>query len=84
MKVHVANLSNKVTEEQLQQYFARYGEVSEVNISWSHSLGRVVGAAVVDMPFANGLVAARELNGKPFRGRALYITVMADTMSAHR
>ena len=82
IKLHIANLSDRVSETQLNEHFGRYGEVLKIEVVWARSLGRIVGSAVIEMPFGEGIAAARELNGKPFRGRSLYITIMSNGIAA--
>jgi len=64
----------------LQKHFAAFGEVSNLEITWTRRLGRTFGAAVLEMPIGQGLAAARALNGQAFRGRSLYITLMGESV----
>ena len=74
MKLHITNLSPKVTEHELTRYISRYGDVLSVELSWARRVGRITGIAVVEMKPGDGLSAARALNGKALRHRRLYIT----------
>ena len=74
MKLHIANLSPKVTEQQLEQLFAPFGKVLGVELNWVESAGRTAGSAVVEMHTTEAMAAAKDLNGRAFRNRRLYIT----------
>jgi RNA recognition motif-containing protein len=78
MKLHVANLSPKVTEQQLQQLFAPFGQVLNIQLNWVESAGRTAGSAIVEMHATEALVAIKELNRRAFRNRRLYITPISD------
>jgi len=85
MKLHVGNLSPRVTEDELVNLFGRYGVVIGVQVEWTKRAGRSGGIAILHMNLTEGMIAARELNGRPFRSRRLYITLMGDTESgSHR
>jgi RNA recognition motif-containing protein len=79
MKLHVANLSPKVTEQQLQQLFAPFGQVLNIQINWIESAGRTAGSAIVEMHATEAMAAVNELNRRAFRNRRLYITPIADS-----
>jgi len=78
MRLHVANLSPKITEEHLKQAFSRYGQVFSVELKWFRSAGRVSGTAIIEMGIIDGMAAAKDLNHKAFRSRRLYITLMSE------
>ena len=48
--IYVGNLSFNATEDDIQQAFAQYGEVSSVNIIKDRETGRSRGFAFVEMP----------------------------------
>src|SRR5689334_16386645 len=79
MKLHIANLSPKVTEQQLEQLFAPFGHVLGVELNWVESAGRTAGSAIVEMHTTEAMTAAKELNGRAFRNRRLYITPIIDS-----
>ena len=83
MKLHIANLSDRVSEEQLYEHFAPYGEVLKIEIVWTRRVGRTFGSAIIEMPVGEGLAAARALNGQAFCGRSLYITLMGNHQNGH-
>lgn len=73
-KLYVGNLSYNVTENDLQDLFAQYGPVTEVNLMLDRMSGRPRGFAFVTMETkeaADAAVAA--LNGKDMQGRALTV-----------
>ena len=49
MKLHVANLSPKVTEGLLRELFGQFGEVVVLKLSWTRAVNRTAGTAVVEM-----------------------------------
>lgn len=67
-KLYVGNLSYKVTNEQLQELFATYGEVVSVNIIEGKGFGFVEMAESADIQKAK-----EELDGKEFEGRTLKV-----------
>jgi len=72
--LYVGNLSYTTTEETLQELFAAYGEVSQVNVVKDRETGRSRGFAFVGMATddaANAAIAA--LNGKMVDGRQLKV-----------
>lgn len=72
--IYVGNLSYTATEDDLRQAFARFGEVSAVNIIMDRETGRPRGFAFVDMP--NGTEAAtaiKELNLAEIGGRSVTV-----------
>ena len=74
MKIHVANLSPKITEQELEKLFAESGQVLGVELKWNERAGRMTGDAVVDMHAYEAMAAMKRLNGRAFRNRRLYIT----------
>jgi RNA recognition motif-containing protein len=75
-KLFVGNLSFDVTENDLQDTFAQYGAVTEVNLMMDRSTGRSRGFAFVTMATDEAAQAAiAALNGADLRGRALTVNV---------
>ena len=74
MKIYVGNLSFDVTEEELQQEFAPFGEVISVSIPTDKYSGRPRGFAFVEMPsVSEGQAAITALNGKTLKERTLTV-----------
>ena len=65
MRIYVGNLSYNVTEEELRQEFAAFGEVESVSLVTDRFSGRPRGFGFVDMPSKEeGDAAIESLNGK--------------------
>lgn len=70
-KLYVGNLSFNTTENDLQDAFAAFGDVSEVNLMVDRMTGRSRGFAFVTMATPDGAKAAiaamqgRQLDGRP-------------------
>lgn len=74
MKMYVGNLSYDMTEEELRQEFATYGEVSSVNILSDKFSGQPRGFGFVEMASkSEGEAAITGLNGKTIKERTLVV-----------
>ena len=74
MKIYVGNLSFDVTEEELREEFASFGEVESVTIPTDRYSGRPRGFAFVEMPtVSDGQAAIAALNGKMLKDRTLTV-----------
>jgi RNA recognition motif-containing protein len=74
MNIYVGNLSYDATEEDIEQAFGEYGEVSSVNIIKDRETGRSRGFCFVEMPDPEaGKTAIEELNLKRIAGRAITV-----------
>ena len=63
-----------MTEEELREAFAAYGDVSSVKILSDRETGRSRGFGFVEMPNqSEGEAAVTQLNGKDVGGRALRV-----------
>jgi len=72
--IYVGNCPFSVTEEQLQELFATYGEVERVNIITDRDTGRPRGFAFVEMADASAAQEAiKGLNGTDLGGRDLKV-----------
>jgi len=73
--IYVGNCSFDVTEEQLRQLFATYGEVGSVKVIRDRDTGRARGFAFVEMPDASAARAAiKGANGTDLGGRPLKVS----------
>ncbi|MBI2950108.1 MAG: RNA-binding protein [Verrucomicrobia bacterium] len=73
-KLYVGNLSFDTTENDLQDLFATFGPVTEVNLITDRSTGRSRGFAFVTMATPEGAKAAIEgMAGKSMNGRNLTV-----------
>ena len=74
MNIYVGNLSYSLSESELRDAFAQFGDVSSVNILTDRETGRARGFGFVEMPNqAEGEAAVAQLNGKDLGGRALRV-----------
>ena len=74
MKIYVGNLPFDVTEEELREEFASFGEVESVAIPTDRYSGRPRGFAFIEMPTASeGQAAITALNGKMLNERTLTV-----------
>ncbi len=74
MKIYVGNLSYEVTEEDLRQEFASFGEVTSVSVITDKYSGRPKGFAFIEMSsVSEGQAAITALNGKTLRERTLVV-----------
>jgi RNA recognition motif-containing protein len=74
MNIYVGNLSYGMSESELRDAFAAFGEVSSAKILIDRETGRSRGFGFVEMPNQNEAEAAiSQLNGKDLGGRALRI-----------
>jgi RNA recognition motif-containing protein len=72
--IYVGNCSFDVTEEQLRDLFAAYGEVAKVNVITDRDTGRPRGFAFVEMPDTSAAQAAiKGVNGTDLGGRTLNV-----------
>ena len=76
MNIYVSNLSFNVTDEDLQDYFAEYGEVSSAKVITDKFTGKSRGFAFVEMPDdAAAQKAIQELDGASVDGRTIGVSV---------
>ncbi len=74
MNIYVGNLSHEVTEEDLQQAFEAFGQVTSVKVIKDIFSGKSKGFGFIEMPVkAEALSAINGLNSKELKGRAMVI-----------
>jgi len=74
MKLYVGNLSFDTTENDLQELFEQFGNVTDVGLIIDRATARSRGFAFVTMGSASeGQAAIDALEGKPFQGRNLTV-----------
>jgi RNA recognition motif-containing protein len=74
MNIYVGNLSYSLSESELRDAFAAYGEVSSVKVLMDRETGRSRGFGFVEMPNQSEAESAvAEVNGKEVGGRALRV-----------
>src|SRR5258708_37765659 len=76
MNIYVSNLSFNVTDEDLQEYFAEYGEVSSAKVIMDKFTGKSRGFALVEMSDDEAAKKAiGELDGASVDGRTIVVSV---------
>ncbi len=74
MNIYVGNLSYSLSESELRDAFAAYGEVSSVKVLMDRETDRSRGFGFVEMPNQDEAEAAvAEINGKEVGGRPLRV-----------
>ena len=74
MKLYVGNLSYSVTEDELKQAFAAFGEVTSISIPIDKYSGRPKGFGFIEMATKEQAEAAiAGLNGKPIKERTIMV-----------
>ena len=74
MNIYVGNISSQLTEEELKEAFAAYGELSSVRLIKDKYTGEPRGFGFVEMPEkAEAEAAMAGLNGKEFKGKELVV-----------
>jgi len=74
MKIYVGNLAHEVTEAELEQEFAAFGEVTSVSVVTDKYTGQPRGFGFVEMAkVSEGQAAIAGLNGKMLKERTLTV-----------
>ena len=74
MNIYVGNLAREVTEDDLRQAFAAFGEVTSASVIKDKYTGQGRGFGFVEMPDkAKAEAAMAELNGKDLKGSNLNV-----------
>ncbi len=74
MNIYVGNLSFEVTDDELQQLFAQYGEVKSASVVKDRFSGESRGFGFVEMPSKDQAMAAiNALNGMDVKGRSIMV-----------
>lgn len=74
MNIYVGNLAYGVTDDELRDAFAEFGEVSRANVIMDRDTGRSKGFGFVEMPDnAQAEAAIAGLNEKALGGRAIRV-----------
>ncbi len=75
MNIYVSNLSFAVTDEDLREYFAEYGEVASAKVITDKFTNRSRGFGFVEMPDTDAAQkAVAELNGAKVDNREINVT----------
>ena len=74
MNIYVGNLLFDVTEGELKELFAPFGQVTEVRLIMDKFSGKTKGFGFIEMPSKEEAEKAIEgLNGKDIKGRAMTV-----------
>jgi RNA recognition motif-containing protein len=74
MNIYVGNLAYSVTQDDLRDAFAAYGEISSVNLITDKFTGDSKGFGFVEMPNnAEADAAIKALNETPLKGRNIKV-----------
>jgi cold-inducible RNA-binding protein len=74
VKLYVGNLAFNTTEQDLQDQFSQYGQVSSASLITDRETGRSRGFAFVELDSKEAAqTAIQGLNGKELGGRALTV-----------
>src|SRR4030042_4029098 len=74
MNIYVGNLLFDVTQDELKELFAPFGQVTEVRLIMDKFSGKTKGFGFIEMPSKEEAEKAIEaLNGKDVRGRAMTV-----------
>ena len=75
MNIYVGSLSYDVSEEELREAFAAFGQVSSVSIIKDKYSGQSKGFAFVEMPvLSEGQAAINGLNGTKLKDRTIAVS----------
>ena len=75
MEIYIGNIHKNVTKEELQEKFAKYGQVATVKLKKDLFSGENKGYAFITMPVQTEAEAAvKALNGKKLRGKEIKVT----------
>jgi len=85
MKIYVGNLHSEVTEQELRQEFAAFGEVGSVSIVKDRYSGQPRGFAFVEMAsVSQGQAAIAGLNGKALKDQTLVVNAARPPAGGNR
>ena len=74
MNIYAGNLSYQLTDDELREAFANFGEVTSAKIIIDRDTGRSKGFGFVEMPDNTQAEAAMEqLNGSDLKGRSMKV-----------
>ncbi len=74
MNIYVGNLAYGVTQDELREAFAAYGEITSVNLITDRFTGDSKGFGFVEMPNnAEADAAIKGLNETPLKGRNIKV-----------
>ena len=76
MNIYISNLSYGISDADLKELFAEYGEISSAKVITDRETGRSRGFGFVEMPDdAQGQKAIEELDQAEYDGKVIRVTV---------
>ena len=72
-KLYVGNIDYSASEDELAEYFSRYGPVDMVNIPLDRYTGKARGFGFVTFKIAADAMQAMYLDGSEFKGRQIQV-----------
>ncbi len=74
MNIYVGNLSYQLTDDELRDAFAKFGEVTSAKIVIDRETGRSKGFGFVEMPErSQAETAIEQMDGQDLKGRAVKV-----------
>jgi RNA recognition motif-containing protein len=74
-QIYVGNLSYRVSESHLREYFSSFGEIESLNVIKNHNTGRSRGFGFITFSSSDHAESALEYNGNEFEGRSLVVRI---------
>ena len=74
-QVYIGNLSYRVRERHLREYFSDMGDIEHLRIIKDHGSGRSKGFGFITFKEAKGANKSLKLHGKDFEGRSLVVRI---------
>ena len=72
-QLYVGNLSYRVRERHLRDYFSEFGEIERLKIIKNHDTGRSKGFGFVTFESAASAYSALDCHGRDYEGRSLVV-----------
>lgn len=72
-QIYVGNLAYSVTEDDLNEFFAKYGSIETVKLVMDRETGRSKGFAFISFADQQAAQAALEANGADLKGRNMKV-----------
>ncbi len=77
-KIFVGNLSFKVDEQELQNVFGKFGEITEIKIPTDRESGRARGFAFITFESQQAAQESLSMDGKELNERAMRVNMATD------
>ena len=74
-KIYVGNLSYDSTKDDVEKYFASFGEIKEVNLITDRVTGRSRGFAFIEFNSQSSVQDALKEDGKEFMGKKISVSI---------